>query len=166
MYRKLLTTRIIGILALMLTFASCDMERMAVYQKYVSIPNYAWTYHFKPSFEFDITDTAAQYNMYFTIRHTNAYPYSNIWLQIRTVYPNDSLGTGEIVRLEIPLAESDGKWLGRGMGEIFEQRMPLTRDDKPLTFPVAGRYKIELAHDMRSNPLTDVLDVGIRVEKK
>ncbi|RYZ17502.1 MAG: hypothetical protein EOP49_50605, partial [Sphingobacteriales bacterium] len=82
------------------------------YQKTTAIPQYSWNYNFHPSFGFDITDTAAIYNLYFIIRHTDAYPFSNIWLNIRTKLPGDTAFLQQ--RVEIPLAESNGKWLGRG----------------------------------------------------
>ncbi len=95
------------------------------YQKDVAIPQYAWNYDYKPAFRFEIKDTAALYNLYFIIRHTETYPFANIWMWIHTKQPGDSVAQKS--RIEIPLAETSGKWLGRGMGEIWEQRMPITR---------------------------------------
>lgn len=134
-----------------------------VYQKQYSVPGNAWTYGWKPVFEFDITDTTAAYNMYFLIRHTEAYPNSNIWVKIHSKEPGDS--TFREDRIEIPLAESDGRWLGKGMGSIWEQRMPITRNDIPKVFRKAGRYTLRLEQNMRTNPLPEVLQVGLRVEK-
>src|SRR5690606_34071788 len=68
-------------------------------------------------------------------------------------------------RIEIPLAETSGKWLGRGMGEIWEHRMPITRDDQPMIFPKPGTYEIRFEQNMRMNPLPEILDVGLRVSK-
>lgn len=132
-----------------------------VYQKQYSVPGNAWAYGWKPAFEFDITDTAAAYNMYFLIRHTEAYPNSNIWVKIHSKEPGDS--TFREDRIEIPLAENDGRWLGKGMGSIWEQRMPITR--YPKVFRKAGRYILRLEQNMRTNPLPEVLQVGLRVEK-
>ncbi len=133
------------------------------YQKAVSVPQNAWRYDFKPKFQFEIEDTAALYNLYFLIRHTEAYPFSNVWLWIHTKSPGDSVA--EKSRIEIPLAEKSGKWLGRGMGEIWEQRMPITRNDNPMVFTKPGVYEISFEQNMRINPLPEVLQVGLRVEK-
>lgn len=134
-----------------------------VYQKQFSVPGNAWAYQWKPTFEFDIRDTGAVYNLYFLVRHTEAYPNSNIWLYIHTKTPGDS--TFQKDRIEIPLAEPSGRWLGRGMGNIWEQRMPITRNDAPMVLRKPGRYVIRLEQAMRSNPLPEVLQVGLRVEK-
>jgi len=133
------------------------------YQKEYSVPKNAWDYQFKPSFKFDITDTTATYNLYFLVRHTEAYQFSNIWLQVYSKQPGDS--TFIKSRIEVPLAEPSGKWLGRGMGEIWEQRMPITRNDNPMVFKKTGTYEIRFEQNMRINPLPEVLQIGLRVEK-
>ncbi len=133
------------------------------FQKDVTLPGYQWKYDYQPAFKVDIHDTAALYNLYFIIRHTEAYPYSNIWMWIYTKEPGDT--SFQRTRIEIPLAEKSGKWLGRGMGEIWEQRMPITRNDAPMTFKKSGTYEIRFEQNMRINPLPEVLQAGLRVEK-
>ncbi|MEZ5017599.1 MAG: gliding motility lipoprotein GldH [Flavipsychrobacter sp.] len=133
------------------------------YQKEYNVPNNAWDYDFDPSFKFEITDTTAPYHLYFIIRHTDAYPYSNIWVWINTKQPNDT--TFQRSRIEIPLTDHSGKWFGRGMGEIWEQRMPITRNDKPMIFNQIGTYEIQFEQNMRINPLSEILNIGLRVEK-
>lgn len=132
------------------------------YQKQEGIPQNAWNFNFKPTFTIDITDTALAYQAYFIIRHTQAYPYSNLWLWVHAKIPGDSVERK--ARVNIVLAEPTGKWLGRGMGEIYEQRMAI--DLRELTsFNKAGTYKISLEQNMRLNPLPEVLNVGFRLEK-
>lgn len=132
------------------------------YHKEEAIPKNAWTYNFKPSFTFEITDTVSAYQPYFLIRHTQAYPYCNIWVWVHVTMPGDTVVKKE--RVNITLAEPTGKWLGRGMGEIYDQQMPINLGDS-LRFRKPGTYKIALEQNMRINPLPDVLHVGLRVEK-
>lgn len=133
------------------------------FQKDVTIPGYQWKYDYQPVFKVDIKDTSAMYHLYFIIRHTETYPFANLWMQIYTKEPNDTVFQQS--RIEIPLAEESGKWLGRGMGEIWEQRMPITRNDAPMIFKKPGTYEIKFEQNMRINPLPEVLQVGLRVEK-
>jgi gliding motility-associated lipoprotein GldH len=144
-----------------LAFSGC-MES-PYFQKTVSVPQNQWAYDYQPVFKIDINDTAALYHIYFVIRHTEAYPFSNLWMWIATKEPGDT--TYSKSRIEIPLAEKSGKWLGRGMGEIWEQRMPITRNDAPMIFKKFGTYEIKFEQNMRINPLPEVLQVGLRVEK-
>jgi gliding motility-associated lipoprotein GldH len=133
------------------------------FQKEASIPQYAWTYSFKPSFTFDITDSTAIYMPYFLIRHTQSYPYSNLWMWIYVKSPGDSIPKKE--RVNIVLAENSGKWLGRGMGEIYEQRMKIVFGDS-INFNRPGTYTVSVEQNMRINPLPEILNVGFRLEKK
>lgn len=150
------------ILLISLTALAGCMES-PYYQKDVTVPAYQWKYDYQPVFKVDIEDTAALYNLYFIVRHTEAYPFSNIWMWIHTKEPGDT--TFSKSRIEIPLAEKSGKWLGRGMGEIWEQRMPITRNDAPMIFKKPGSYEIRFEQNMRVNPLPEILQVGLRVEK-
>ncbi len=133
------------------------------YQKQYNIPKNAWHNDYKPTFKFEVTDTTAPYHLYFIIRHTDAYPYSNIWVWVNTKQPGDT--TYERARIEIPLTDQSGKWFGRGMGELWEQRMPITRNDQPMRFNKMGTYEIQFEQNMRINPLPEVLNIGLRVEK-
>lgn len=134
------------------------------YEKNITIPSQKWKHSFKPSFEFDITDTNSNYLLFFTMRHTDAYPFSNIWLNVKTTMPNGSLSPA--IRTEVPLAQADGKWLGRGSGDIliWDHKMPMTKDGA-VHFDKKGTYKIELEQVMREDPLPEIMSVGIRLEK-
>ncbi|MCB0699352.1 MAG: gliding motility lipoprotein GldH [Chitinophagaceae bacterium] len=147
---------------MLLLVSSCI--KSPYYQKEYTIPNYKWDYNNPSSFKFEISDTNALYNLYFLVRHTEAYPYSNIWLMIYTKKPGDTTFTPS--RIEVPLAEPTGKWLGRGMGEIWEQRMPISHDGDTAMLRKEGTWEIKFAQDMRMNPLPEVLQVGLRIEKK
>jgi gliding motility-associated lipoprotein GldH len=133
------------------------------YEKHATFPRNEWSNKAIPSFKFDIKDTSVAYNLYFIIRHTEAYPFSNIWIYIYSKQPDAK--KYEQSRIEIPLAEPSGKWLGRGMGEIWEQRMPITRNDNPMQFNKPGTYEIKFEQNMRVNPLPEILQVGLRIEK-
>lgn len=146
---------------LLFVFGSCI--RSNVYEKNVSIPFNQWHSTDKQSFDFRISDTSATYQLYFTMRHTDAYPFANLWLNVRSNLPGESGDSA--VKIEIPLAQADGKWLGRGMNEIWEHRMPLSRSGKAIKFNRSGNYHIELQQIMRSDPLPEVMSVGIRLEK-
>jgi gliding motility-associated lipoprotein GldH len=133
------------------------------YQKSVSIPGNKWSQQFRPEFAVDIDDTTSFYSLEFLVRHTNAYAYSNIWLWVYTKKPGDT--TFEKTRIEIPLSDASGHWLGNGMGEIWEQRRMITAPDDPEILKKKGRYLIRFEQNMRDPLLADVLHVGLRVSK-
>ena len=130
-----------------------------LYEKNISTPNQEWKSGFKPEFSFIIKDTAAQYQVYFIIRHTEKYNYNNIWINLYSQPPGDTLHKAPY---ELQLANNEKGWLASGMDDIYEHRLKLT-DAVNLR---AGEYKLRLENIMREDPLQHVLNVGLRIEKK
>lgn len=135
-------------------------ETIDVFEKNVSIPNHEWSSSYTPEIAFEITDTTSFYNIYVVLRHTDAYRYKNIWINIYTQVPGDTLLKQ---RLDLLLAADDKGWLGSGMDDIFEHRVRITGEPQKLS--KAGLYKFRLEQIMREEPLKYVMNVGIRVEK-
>lgn len=148
-----------------LLFSGC-MES-PYFQKQASIPGYEWNYKFTPSFEFEVTDTTYMYNVYFLMRHTEAYPYANVWMNVYTKTPEDTAFKKQRVNVELAATsgKNNGQWLGRGMGEIWEHKLRLTHESDTTILHRKGKYIFRFEQDMRVNPLPEVLQVGLRVEK-
>ena len=92
-------------------------ETIDVFEKNVRIPNHEWSNSYQPQIEFEIRDTTSLYNIYVVLRHTDAYRYKNIYMNIYTQLPGDSVLKQ---RLDLLLATDDKGWLGSGMDDIFE----------------------------------------------
>lgn len=135
----------------------------AVYEKHYAFKGHRWAQKDSVQFVLNITDTASNYLLFLMMRHTEAYPFSNLWLKTNTLLP-DGKSTGYL-NTEIPLAEESGKWLGRGMNEIVEHKMPLTKNGAAMHFSQTGQYRISLKQIMRMNPLPEIMSIGIRLEK-
>ena len=131
-----------------------------MFEKNHSIPKYQWSYDLQPHFEFTITDTVALYNLYVVLRHTDAYRYNNIWLNVGTQAPADSV---RYQRFDLQLGSDATGWEGTGMGDIWELRKSITRG--PFKFNKAGNYKFSVAQIMRENPLPGIISIGIRLER-
>jgi gliding motility-associated lipoprotein GldH len=145
------------IMAVILTF-SCDNH--AVYDRNISIPKFSWNFQDTLSFHVNIADTFHVHNIYLNIRNSENYQYSNIFLFVSTYAP-----TGYFLKdtFEIKLADKSGKWLGRGVGNIFSLQVPYKRKIK---FPYKGIYLFEIQHGMWNKDLKGIADVGLRVEKE
>ena len=148
--------------AILLTFISfvAACGTIDVFEKNVSIPNHEWSNTFKPEIAFEISDTTSLYNIYVVLRHTDAYRYKNIYMNIYTQVPGDTLLKQ---RLDLQLATDDKGWLGSGMDDIFEHRIRITREPQQLSR--SGLYKFKLEQIMREEPLQNIMNVGVRVEK-
>jgi gliding motility-associated lipoprotein GldH len=157
---KLFSFVCLQLIACSLLLSSCD--KIDLYEKVVPIPKHQWQSGYKPEFSFQIKDTAVAYQVYLIIRHNNQYRYNNIWVNLTAKSPTDSSQT---FKLELPLANKEG-WLGTGMDDLFEHRVAFTLDPERFRFSRSGDYKFTLEHIMRDDPLEDVMNVGIRIEKK
>jgi gliding motility-associated lipoprotein GldH len=146
-----------------LLLASCGVKS-PYYQKQHPVPGTQWAYKFQPVFKVEIKDTAARYDFYFLIRHDEAYPNSNIWFKLKIKAPGDTVFK-DGPRIEKALADGEGKWLGTGMGGVWEHKIPLSRKEAPA-FTKPGVYEIKMEQIMRNNPLPSVLNVGLNIEKK
>lgn len=146
-------------LAIVLLIAACNT--IDVFEKDVRIPHHEWSAAFKPEVSFEISDTTALYNIYLVVRHSDAYRYNNIWLNVYTTIPNDTAVRKQ--RLDLRLATDDKGWLGSGMDDIFEHRILITNTPQQLTRK--GLYTFRIENIMREEPLQHVMNVGIRVEK-
>ncbi|HET8573846.1 MAG TPA: gliding motility lipoprotein GldH [Edaphocola sp.] len=142
---------------------ACQMPSGAKYQKEVPITNAAWNYNFQPFFSINIKDTSARYQTYILLRHDASYPFANIWLRLWVKQPGDSAwSNGE--RLDLRLADISGSWLGKGMGSVWEHKIPLNKTQN-LHFSKPGTYQVKVEQIMRDNPLAGILNAGIIVEK-
>lgn len=155
------TTRFFFVFTLLLGLSFSGCNTVDIYEKNVAVPESKWQYSFKPSFSFSVTDTTSLYNIYVTLRHTYAYAYSNIWLNLHYTLPGD---TTRQQKIDIPLADNQkGKWLGTGMDDIYEIRHLVS--PQPFRFTRSGECNFVLEQIMRENPLPQVINAGVRVEK-
>lgn len=155
-----LKTRLLPLLAVSIFLYSCGS--IDLYEKTAPVPKHQWQSNFKPSFSFTITDTASAYQVFIILRHSDRYNYNNIWVNLYTKAPGDTV---QKVQYELPLASKEKGWLGAGMDDIYEHRISISPPEMNR-FPRAGTYTFTLEQVMREDPLAQVLDVGIRLEKK
>ena len=131
-----------------------------LYEKTVPIPGHSWQNSFRPSFDFIIKDSSALYQPFLVLRHNEKYNFNNIYINLYIQGPGQD--TAQKFQLDLPLASNEKGWKASGMDDIYEHRIKL---DLPRLLK-AGNYKFTVEQIMRENPLQNVLDAGIRVEKK
>jgi gliding motility-associated lipoprotein GldH len=148
---------IISIVIFAVVNSACDRDK--VYEEYVKIDNYVWNNSEIVKFDFNIEDSISLYNLYINVRHATLYPYNNLWLFVKSYAPN---GVNETDTIECVLAEANGKWKGDGLGDIWDFQQPWKQN---VRFPRTGKYHIEMEQAMRTESLSGIMDMGLRVEK-
>ncbi|UPT67560.1 MAG: gliding motility lipoprotein GldH [Sphingobacteriales bacterium JAD_PAG50586_3] len=151
--------RLIGVLAAtaLLLFAACDDSRL--FDENKKIEGSKWNSNQPVEFEVEIADTNQAVNAYINLRNTADYQFSNIFLFLTTTFPN---GKEAKDTLNCLLADKNGKWMGKGAGDLLDNRIMLKRN---VYFNQKGKYKFRLEHAMRVDPLPNITDVGFRIEK-
>jgi gliding motility-associated lipoprotein GldH len=118
-----------------------------------------WPVNEKYVLNFDQLDTVSSYNFFITLRNTKDYPYRNIYVFLTTVFPNGNTTRDTI---DCPLADYRGKWLGKGFGGVYDNRIIYMHNAR---FSQPGAYTITMEQAMRKEELPGIKSVGIRIEK-
>lgn len=147
-----------GCFALILAAQGCK-DAGTVIDTSTEIDNHNWSYSNRIKYDVNIDDASVPYNLYLNLRVGGGYRYSNIYALFYQTSPDKKLSK---LRYEFTLANPDGEWLGSGSGNLYSYQMPLRTAYK---FPAPGVYHFELEQNMRDNPLHEVSDVGLKVEK-
>jgi gliding motility-associated lipoprotein GldH len=137
---------------------SCDSKRF--FEENKRIEKSVWNNKDKAIFNVLITDILSSYDFSINLRNSGDYQYSNIYLFLKTIFPD-----GKVARdtIECQLADYDGKWLGSGISNLKFNRFLF---QKGVRFPQKGQYVFEVEQAMRVNDLKGISDIGIRIEKE
>lgn len=147
--------KFIQIPLIILLFYSC--QTLDVFEKTDNIEKQAWNSLQSKQFSFNVTDTTTYQNFYLVLRHSNQYPYKNLWLEIDVKSPDDTL----TFKKEFTLADNS-KWLGNSINEIVEHRIAF--NPQPIQLK-KGMHTFTLKQIMREDPLPFIYAVGVRVQK-
>ena len=147
---------ILFLVPLMILLTACNKN--TVYKEYSEIPDKIWDRSFMPEFETEIEDTSKYYNINIHVRNASIYPYANIWLFIHKTSPT---GKTDIDTLECILANESGKWLGEGMGDIWDNEIPWIKNYK---FEQKGKYSWKIEQGMRNAKLPGIMDIGMSIK--
>jgi gliding motility-associated lipoprotein GldH len=147
----------LSLLLIAFGFTSCDDS--LVFEENKGIDGMVWKSNQPVSFQVDVQDTTQACNFYFNLRHGEDYPFSNIFIFMKTTFPN-----GEAAKdtMEFTLQQTDGKWIGSGLGDLRDNQIMFKQN---LRFPLRGMYTFSLEQAMRQDELPHISEVGLRIEK-
>ncbi len=117
-----------------------------------SVPSTGWAYGDTVVFRPEVEDSVAEGKLAVMVRHTSAYIFSNLWLEVTT--PGDSVPVVDTVNIE--LADMYGRWLGRGSGVSF-----VKVDTLPELRTLGVDKPVKVRHIMRVDTLADLEQIGV-----
>lgn len=138
-------------------FTACNSG--AIFDNSKEIEGGVWKSSDIVKFSVPVTDTLQACNFYINIRNSTQYPYSNLFLFIKTFYPNGKISVDTV---ECYLADVEGKWLGNRSGGRVDNRIMFR---KGFRFRMLGTYSFEFEQAMRTEELKGIENFGIRIEK-
>ena len=139
-------------------FFSCTT--IDLFEKTVTIPGHEWQSSFRPSFTFTIKDTSSPYKIFLILRHNEKYHFNNIYVNLYIKAPGQDSAVK--IQRDLLLATPETGWLGSGMDDIYEHRIELAARERLK----AGTYTFTIEQIMREDPLANVLNAGLRLEKE
>ena len=147
--------KIIAIIAISGLVLGCKTN--ITYSSFQSVPLFQWATDSVATFTYE-AQQGYDGRILLDVRHTNNYPYQNMWLFVGVNTPD----TNYVDSIEFYLADDRGHWLGKGRNGLFD--MPVLYEQH-FAFDSAGVYTFTLQHGMREKALRGVSDIGIIVEK-
>ena len=78
---------------------------------------------------------------------------------MQTVFPDNTIQNDNI---EVVLSEKGGEWTGNCIDNVCYNSVLIR---SAFTFPEPGNYTFILSQNMRINPITEIMDVGVKIEK-
>ena len=142
--------KIVLVLLTGLLLTACQSN--IIYSQFVPMSSEKWHIDSVARFDYDIADANADYRMLIYVRHTERYPYQNMWLFVDNNRHRDTI--------EFYLADDRGQWLGEKQHGFIE--MPVLLEEN-IHFPDSGIYHIEIQHGMRDSLLRGVSDIGLEI---
>lgn len=131
---------------------ACDRPQFRLSQWH-TVGDAGWRYNDTLAFNKDSADTLPVGRMVIGVRHTAAYPYSNLWIEL-SYLTADSLPAADTV--EIKLADAFGHWYGSGTGASYQ----LTDTVVPH-HSVLPSSQVRLRHIMRMDTVPEIEQMGI-----
>lgn len=133
-------------------FSACNSD--IVYSHFSPISSSKWHIDSVAHFDFTVEDATPDYRVLVYVRHTERYPYQNMWLFVDDGLYRDTL--------EFYLADDRGQWLGDRKHGFIE--MPVLLEENKH-FADTGVYHYSIQHAMRDTLLRGVTDVGLEIRR-
>ena len=146
------------IVIFVLVFSSCNNN--SVFNDYKTFENQTWNADSNVVFGYSVSDTTSQNQIVIKVRHTTDYEFQNLFLFFKTKKTDT---------LELLLANKEGKWLGRGVGDVREVEFVYKKDK---VFAEKGDFTFEIEQAMRYGKLekiqrlSNIKAIGISIQKQ
>ncbi len=136
---------------MVLLFTSCENHFLAEQNDFKK----GWNKEVEFVANFEVVEPKKDYDIQFIVRNNNEYPYRNLILFTELEGNKDTL--------YYELANKDGTWLGKGLGNTKELRLTYKTN---YHFDKKGEVSLKVRQAMRADTLYGISDFGVIIDKK
>jgi len=139
-------------------FTSCNKNK--VYEEHkTNFPQFRWEKSNVVEFNPEIIDTTSNYKITVALRHVFGFNLKSIKIDLEIISPSGKKITNEYI---LSFYDDEGNLLSLCAGDICDMEQ-LIEDD--FSFNETGTYEINIYHLMNINPLPNIMEVGLIIEK-
>ncbi|MDE6535604.1 MAG: gliding motility lipoprotein GldH [Muribaculaceae bacterium] len=132
------------------------------YSAFSTVDPDGWAYGHTFVYRPEIADSVAHGTLRLMARHSNDYPYRNLWLEVSYQQLHaDSTISFRRDTVNLTLADLYGNWLGTGLGTSFQATDTVSAD-----FQLISGAPIRVRHIMRQDFVPAIEQIGIIFEEK
>ena len=142
------------LLLALLLLAACSGSTL--YSDYVAFPAEGWQAYDGKEFATTLPNDSYDVNIF--VRHGGTYQYSNLWLFVDHISPDNVVTTDTV---NIVLADAYGNWIGRGWGNSHQVEVNIAHK-LPLD---SGTHVFKINQAMREHKLGGINNIGLSIEK-
>jgi gliding motility-associated lipoprotein GldH len=150
--------RTLVLIGTIVMFIACNNN--IVFEDYSAFKNQTWNADSSVVFNYFIADTICKNQIVIKVRHTTDYEFQNLFLFVKAEKTDT---------LELLLANKEGKWMGKGVGDVREIEFVYSKDK---VFPKKGDFTFEIEQAVRygelekTQHLNNIQAVGLSIQKQ
>jgi gliding motility-associated lipoprotein GldH len=100
-----------------------------------------------------------RYDVIVEVRHASHYPFANLLIELNIIYPS---GEERVKAHDLLLRNSDGKFKGNGLGDIWDVSIPVYKNH---SFNALGKYKFAIRNIMPVHETPGLMEIGLNIKK-
>lgn len=144
---------------LIILIGLCSCGKKTIFEKYKKIENYTWNGNTIVSFDVNIEDIDKKYDVYITVRHSEVYPFDNLYVGVDIYTPSGDKRSKDYY---LEMRNEDRSFKGDVLGDIWDVKVLIMKN---VSFNSAGLHKFEISNLMQYTNIPDIMEIGLIVEK-
>ena len=144
-------------IVMLFLFSSCSTK--PEFEQYHKFDNNTWNRFNFVNFEFPVTNTGQEYDVFVCFRYLPQYPEKKINFVLTIYTPSGEMRSSEH---KLWLINEDGKLKGENKGDFIEVKIPVREE---ISFSETGIAKFEIENKMTKLNTPGIYEIGLIVEK-